>query len=254
MVTIRPAVGRSSMVADRKRRRYKLPRNNAGQTMLLVEPVRATAAGLLACLVMVWDTAGPMPTAGWRAATAGGRRPRGVPSGHPGGGGGGRPLTRKQVVRADRPAWHDHRPGTVAKALADLTAAGELVNSRDKGLRPGVPIGQSRPSGCTDHAGLTSRFGSLLSETVRPDCIPRDQAGACWCQHSCDRAVETVVGRVGRVLARNRVNHPRAATINGLTEESANTLPTLPSAEAGVMWLIRLSFGSRPERSTGQPG
>lgn len=44
----------------------------------------------------------------------------------------GRPLTRKQLVRALREAGTGHGPGTVAKALADLTRAGELVNIRDK--------------------------------------------------------------------------------------------------------------------------
>jgi hypothetical protein len=44
----------------------------------------------------------------------------------------GRPLTRKEVVRALRAAGTPHGPGTVNKALADLTAAGELVNPRDR--------------------------------------------------------------------------------------------------------------------------
>jgi hypothetical protein len=44
----------------------------------------------------------------------------------------GRPVTRKQLVRV---LWDEracHGPGTVAKALADLTASGELVNPKDK--------------------------------------------------------------------------------------------------------------------------
>jgi hypothetical protein len=46
------------------------------------------------------------------------------------------PLTRKQVVAALRAAGTPHPGGTVAKALADLTAGGELVNPRDrKGYR-----------------------------------------------------------------------------------------------------------------------
>ena len=45
---------------------------------------------------------------------------------------GGRPLTRKEVVRALRDAGVPHGVGTVAKALAELTAAGELLNPRDK--------------------------------------------------------------------------------------------------------------------------
>lgn len=43
-----------------------------------------------------------------------------------------RPLTRKEVVKALRLAEKDHGTGTVAKALADLTASGELVNPQDK--------------------------------------------------------------------------------------------------------------------------
>lgn len=43
-----------------------------------------------------------------------------------------RPLTRKEVVKALREARKDHGQGTIAKALADLTAAGELVNPKDK--------------------------------------------------------------------------------------------------------------------------
>jgi hypothetical protein len=46
-------------------------------------------------------------------------------------GGGGRPFTKKQVITAVRRAGQTHGPGTVAKALADLTGAGELVNPRD---------------------------------------------------------------------------------------------------------------------------
>lgn len=41
-------------------------------------------------------------------------------------------LTRKEVIRALRFAGKTHGPSTVAKALADLTAAGELVNPKDK--------------------------------------------------------------------------------------------------------------------------
>ena len=40
--------------------------------------------------------------------------------------------TQRVVVRALRLAGKTHGPGTVAKALADLTAAGLLVNPRDK--------------------------------------------------------------------------------------------------------------------------
>ena len=41
-------------------------------------------------------------------------------------------LTRKQVVKALKDAGKDHGAGTIARALADLTAAGELVNPKDK--------------------------------------------------------------------------------------------------------------------------
>ncbi|MCU1295618.1 MAG: hypothetical protein JWP08_4468 [Bryobacterales bacterium] len=43
----------------------------------------------------------------------------------------GRALTRKEVVRALKDAKAGHGVGTVAKALAELTASGELVNTRD---------------------------------------------------------------------------------------------------------------------------
>jgi hypothetical protein len=60
----------------------------------------------------------------------------------------GRPLTAKEVVRALKKAGKDHGAGTVAKALADLTAAGELVNTRDKqGYRlPNWPRRNTTPS------------------------------------------------------------------------------------------------------------
>lgn len=92
------------------------------------------AAGGLACLVLVWPAAEVMPTAG------GGRKAR-MP--RPGRAecrsdvlaavaAAGRAVTRKEVVRALKSAGKGHGAGTVAKALADLTAAGELVNPRDK--------------------------------------------------------------------------------------------------------------------------
>jgi hypothetical protein len=93
--------------------------------------VRVTEAdGRLACLVTVWEVGAVMPTAA-------GQRRRGeraeckrdilaaVREA-------GRPLTRKQLVRVLRAGGTGHGPGTVAKALADLTAAGELVNRKDK--------------------------------------------------------------------------------------------------------------------------
>ncbi|WP_439628234.1 hypothetical protein [Gemmata sp.] len=82
----------------------------------------------VACLVLVWDAKRAMPTVRWRS---------------PGGRTGckadvvavvaaaGRSLTRKEVLRALKAAGKRHGPGTVDKALADLTAGGELVNPRD---------------------------------------------------------------------------------------------------------------------------
>jgi hypothetical protein len=60
----------------------------------------------------------------------------------------GRALTRKEVVRSLRAAGKDHRPGTIAKALADLTKSGELVNPKDKrGYRlPGWVCRDKTPS------------------------------------------------------------------------------------------------------------
>lgn len=88
-------------------------------------PVRVVAAADgLACLVLVWPAHAPMPTArrsggreGCRADVLAVLRDA------------GRPLTRKELVKALRGA---HGPGTVAKALADLTRSGEMVNRNDK--------------------------------------------------------------------------------------------------------------------------
>jgi hypothetical protein len=44
----------------------------------------------------------------------------------------GRPLTCKEVVRALKDSGAGHGPGTIAKALADLTASRVLLNCRDK--------------------------------------------------------------------------------------------------------------------------
>src|SRR6266545_349499 len=93
----------------------------------------ADAEGRVACLIQVWDASLLMPTAGAE------RRRRAK---------GGREgckadilevvrvakqaLTRKEVIRALKSAGKSHGPGTVAKALADLTAAGNLVNPKDK--------------------------------------------------------------------------------------------------------------------------
>jgi hypothetical protein len=97
--------------------------------------VRVACAGDgLACLVLVWKADGRMPTAlgeGPRSRKSGVREQcrsdvlAAVRTAD-------RPLTRKEVLRALRTARSGHGAGTVAKALAELTAAGELVNRRDK--------------------------------------------------------------------------------------------------------------------------
>ena len=104
------------------------------------------ASGRLACMILVWGTGGAMPTAaGERKRAPGGRAGcradilavvRAA----------GRALTHRQLVRALREAGRPHGPGTVMKALAELTRAGELVNPKDKrGYRlaswptPGTP-------------------------------------------------------------------------------------------------------------------
>lgn len=93
----------------------------------------AEVDGRVACLIQVWDASLLMPTAGAE------RRKRAS---------GGRSecktdivevvkaakcaLTRKEIVRALKLASKHHGPSTVAKALADLTSTGELVNLKDK--------------------------------------------------------------------------------------------------------------------------
>jgi hypothetical protein len=92
----------------------------------------AEVEGRVACLLLVWDSARVMPTVGAERRRRTGRRAGckedivGVVRAA------GRPVTRKEVVKALRAAGKDHGPGTVAKALADLTASGELVNPKDK--------------------------------------------------------------------------------------------------------------------------
>jgi hypothetical protein len=113
-------------------------------------PVRVTdAAGGLACMVMVWPADGRMPT-----ALADQPKPRKI-----GGRKGcredilavvraaGRPITRKQVIRALKAAGGGHGAGTVAKALADLTACKELINHKDK-------RGYRLPAWVRKHPGL----------------------------------------------------------------------------------------------------
>jgi hypothetical protein len=93
----------------------------------------AEVEGGVACLIQVWDASLLMPTVGAerkRRATGGRAECKAdilavVRAA-------GRALTRKEVVRALRDAGKGHGAGTVAKALADLTATGELVNPRDK--------------------------------------------------------------------------------------------------------------------------
>ncbi len=93
----------------------------------------ADAEGRIACLILVWDTSRMIPTVGAerRRRAGGGRKGlqedivevmRTA----------GQAVTRKQIVKALRVAGKEHGPGTVAKALADLTAAGEFVNPKDK--------------------------------------------------------------------------------------------------------------------------
>lgn len=105
----------------------------------------AEADGRLACLIQVWDTAGPMPVVE--------RRSRGERSGCKQDilaalRAAGRPLTRKLLVKALRDAKAGHGPGTVAKALADLTKSGDLLNPRDRrGYRlPEWPRPRATPS------------------------------------------------------------------------------------------------------------
>jgi hypothetical protein len=93
----------------------------------------ADAEGQVACLIQVWDASLLMPTAGAerRRRAKGGREGckadivEAVRAA-------GEALTRKEVIRALKLAGKSHGPGTVAKALADLTSAGELVNPMDK--------------------------------------------------------------------------------------------------------------------------
>jgi hypothetical protein len=111
-------------------------------------PVRVTdSSGEVACLILVWPASGVMPSTD-RLKRDGGHRAeckqdilravRHAP----------RPLTRKQLVRLLREAGTGHGPGTIAKALADLTKSGELVNRMDKrGYRlPENHLAETTPS------------------------------------------------------------------------------------------------------------
>lgn len=101
----------------------------------LASPTRVRVSevgGGLVCIIQLWDAATAMPTARVERAKPSSRRAgcredilsviRAA----------GKPLTRKELVRALREARAGHGPGTVAKALADLTTAGDLVNPKDK--------------------------------------------------------------------------------------------------------------------------
>ena len=93
----------------------------------------ADAEGRVACLIQLWDVKHAMPTAGAeRRKRSPGQRDECKTdivevvraAGHP--------LTRKEVVRDLKLAGKSHGPSTVAKALADLTSAGALINPKDK--------------------------------------------------------------------------------------------------------------------------
>jgi hypothetical protein len=93
----------------------------------------ADVEGMVACLIQVWDSSQVMPTAGAERR----RRANGERAGCKADiietlRGAGRAITLKKVVRALRLAGKGHGDGTVAKALADLTSSGELVNPKDK--------------------------------------------------------------------------------------------------------------------------
>jgi hypothetical protein len=93
----------------------------------------ADGEGRVAGLILVWNAGQVMPTVGAeRRRRSGEKRAeckqdiievlRAA----------NKALIRKQVVKALTAAGKDQGAGTVAKALADLTAAGELVNPKDK--------------------------------------------------------------------------------------------------------------------------
>jgi hypothetical protein len=89
--------------------------------------------GRAACLILVWDPSKGMPAVGIARAQRSGSGRRAckadivemISTA-------GRSMTRKEMVKALRQAGKIHGPGTVAKALAELTSIGELVNLKDK--------------------------------------------------------------------------------------------------------------------------
>jgi hypothetical protein len=93
----------------------------------------AEVEGRVACLILVWDATETMPTIGPERHP----RPRGARSDCKTDilealRAAQQPQTRKEVVKALRKTGKAHGLGTVAKALADLTASGELMNPKDK--------------------------------------------------------------------------------------------------------------------------
>lgn len=93
--------------------------------------VRVVAGdGERGCLILVWEGGAGMPTvvAGRRRGERAGCRADILAAIREA----GRPLTRRQVERLLRERGTRHGPGTVAKALAELTADDELENPRDR--------------------------------------------------------------------------------------------------------------------------
>jgi hypothetical protein len=91
------------------------------------------AEGRQGCLILVFDAAQVMPVAvAERRRRMGGRRAECKQDILEVVRAANRALVRKQVLKALKAAGKEHGLGTVAKALADLTKAGELVNPKDK--------------------------------------------------------------------------------------------------------------------------
>jgi len=92
----------------------------------------ADTEGRVACLILVWDANQMMPTIGYERRRSPGSRGACKADVVQVVRAAGRSLTRKEVLKALKAGGKKHGPGTVAKALADLTAAGTLVNLKDK--------------------------------------------------------------------------------------------------------------------------
>lgn len=121
-IEIRAAVERAAR--ELLRAVAELPPHEGGVRVAEVE-------GLVGCLIQVWRTSRPMPTLRGEQPASGGRAEcradilevvRAA----------GQARTLKEVIRALKDAGKGHGPGTVAKALAELTRSGELINPRDK--------------------------------------------------------------------------------------------------------------------------